>query len=217
MRRGEFSAGSFATSSTSCGRLMAARVEWRWRPFDRTGILPGTSVARAVGDEVVMNVLLPIDESTCSEAAVDAVLTGFCAEETVVRVLHVIEWPHGLPPALTFAEGPRAADCVLAAHEDIRRRASALVDRAVARLQEAQFLASACVVEGDARHTILDMAADWPADAIVIGSHGRTRLDRILLGSVSEGVARRAMCPVQVIREPALGTVASSQVRATRS
>ena len=163
-----------------------------------------------------MNVLLPIDESTCSEAAVDAVLTGFCAEETVVRVLHVIEWPHGLPPALTFAEGPRAADCVLAAHEDIRRR-SALVDRAVARLQEAQFLASACVVEGDARHTILDMAADWPADAIVIGSHGRTRLDRILLGSVSEGVARRAMCPVQVIREPALGTVASSQVRATRS
>ena len=149
-----------------------------------------------------MNVLLPIDESTCSEAAVDAVLTGFCPEETAVRVLHVIEWPHGLPPALTFAEGPRAADCVLAAHEDIRRRAGALVDRAVARLQEAQFRASACVVEGDARRTILDLAADWPADAIVIGSHGRTGLDRVLLGSVSEGVARRAMCPVQVVREP---------------
>jgi len=58
------------------------------------------------------------------------------------------------------------------------------------------------VVEGQLRHTILDMAADWPADAIVIGSHGRTRLDRVLLGSISGGVARRAMCPVQVVREP---------------
>ena len=151
-----------------------------------------------------MNVLLPIDESTCSAAAVDAVLNGFCPEETVVRVIHVVEWPHRLPPALTFAEGPTAADCVLAAHEDIRRRSSALVDRAVARLQEAQFRASAYVIEGDARHTILDMAVDWPADAIVIGSHGRTGLDRVLLGSVSEGVARRAMCPVQVVRESKL-------------
>lgn len=151
-----------------------------------------------------MNVLLPIDESMCSEAAVDAVLTGFYPEETVVCVLHVIEWPHELPQALTFAEGPTAADCVLAAHEDIRRGASALVDRAVARLQEAQFRASACVIEGQACHTILNMAADWPADAIVIGSHGRTGLDRVLLGSVSEGVSRRAMCPVQVVREPTL-------------
>jgi nucleotide-binding universal stress UspA family protein len=58
------------------------------------------------------------------------------------------------------------------------------------------------VVEGDARHTILDMAADWPADAIVIGSHGRMGLDRVLLGSVSGGVARRATCPVQVVRAP---------------
>ena len=79
--------------------------------FVRTGILPGTSVARDVGNEVAMNVLLPIDESICSEAAVDAVLTGTCPGRNDHRVLHVIEWPHQLSPALTFAEGPRAADC----------------------------------------------------------------------------------------------------------
>jgi nucleotide-binding universal stress UspA family protein len=149
-----------------------------------------------------MNVLLPIDESSCSEAAVDAVLNQFRPEHTFVRVLHVVEWPHRLSATLTFAEGPTAADCVLAAHEDIRRRGSALVNRAATRLQDAQFQATAFVVEGEAKHAILEMAAEWPADTIVIGSHGRTGLDRVLLGSVSAGVMRQATCSVQIVREP---------------
>ena len=43
------------------------------------------------------------------------------------------------------------------------------------------------------------MAAAWPADDIVMGSHGRRGMNRLLLGSVSEGVVRHATCSVQVV------------------
>ncbi|MDP2377907.1 universal stress protein [Reyranella sp.] len=47
---------------------------------------------------------------------------------------------------------------------------------------------------------IVNAAKDWPADLIVIGSHGRSGMKRALLGSVAEGVMRHAPCPVLVVR-----------------
>lgn len=47
---------------------------------------------------------------------------------------------------------------------------------------------------------IVKTAAEWPADLIVIGSHGRGGVSRALLGSVAEYVMRHAACPVLVIR-----------------
>jgi len=47
---------------------------------------------------------------------------------------------------------------------------------------------------------IIDDAKKWGADLIVVGSHGRTGLDRFLLGSVSEAVARHAACSVEIVR-----------------
>jgi nucleotide-binding universal stress UspA family protein len=53
---------------------------------------------------------------------------------------------------------------------------------------------------GAAITEIVNAAKDWPADLIVIGSHGRGGLTRALLGSVAEGVMRHAPCPVLVVR-----------------
>ncbi len=47
---------------------------------------------------------------------------------------------------------------------------------------------------------ILDVANEWHADMIILGSHGRSGLGRFLLGSVSDGVVRHAHCSVEVIR-----------------
>jgi nucleotide-binding universal stress UspA family protein len=47
---------------------------------------------------------------------------------------------------------------------------------------------------------IVKAAKEWPADLIVIGSHGRGGVQRALLGSVAEGVMRHAPCPVLVVR-----------------
>ena len=53
---------------------------------------------------------------------------------------------------------------------------------------------------GDPRNAILDQAQGWQADLVVLGSHGRHGLDRMLMGSVSETVAIHAACSVEVIR-----------------
>jgi len=56
--------------------------------------------------------------------------------------------------------------------------------------------------EGNQKSVIVDLAAKWPADLVVIGSHGRRGVERFLLGSVSEAVVRHAPCSVQVVRIP---------------
>jgi nucleotide-binding universal stress UspA family protein len=53
---------------------------------------------------------------------------------------------------------------------------------------------------GDPVMAIAEAARGWPADLVVIGSHGRGGVDRALLGSVAEGLARRAPCPVLIVR-----------------
>jgi nucleotide-binding universal stress UspA family protein len=61
---------------------------------------------------------------------------------------------------------------------------------------------------GDPKSKIIDAAAAWPADLIVLGSHGRTGLDRFLMGSVSDAVMRHAHCSVELVRIPPLHEVA---------
>jgi nucleotide-binding universal stress UspA family protein len=148
-----------------------------------------------------MKILLAIDESACSEAATQAVMRQFRPEGTDVRVLHVDEWPKGLPMSLDFVQGSEAASQVESTREAIRRRGDALMSDAVRRLEEARFQASSEMRHGDARHAILDCAADWHPDLIVLGSHGRQGLDRFLLGSVSDNVVRHATCSVEVVRQ----------------
>lgn len=79
-------------------------------------------------------------------------------------------------------------------------------------LEKAQSLAREAGMEPEAKlleiqtfgHRISDMvlaeARDWPADLIVVGSHGRRGLRDVLLGSVSDGIAHRATVPVLLVR-----------------
>ncbi len=53
---------------------------------------------------------------------------------------------------------------------------------------------------GDPVQSITEAARSWPAELVVIGSHGRDGVDRVLLGSLAEGVARHAACPVLIVR-----------------
>jgi nucleotide-binding universal stress UspA family protein len=57
-----------------------------------------------------------------------------------------------------------------------------------------------CTATGDPKIVVLEQAEKWGANLIVLGSHGRRGLDRVLMGSVSESVAMHAHCSVEVIR-----------------
>ena len=147
-----------------------------------------------------MRVLLAIDDSDCSEAAVRAVLEYLKPGDAEVLALHVLEWPKELSTAARFAEGAAAADDVLALHEELRHRGSELAEGTAVRLRSAQFKACAEHREGDPRTIILERASEWHANLIVVGSHGRRGMQRWLLGSVSEAIVRHAACSVAVVR-----------------
>jgi nucleotide-binding universal stress UspA family protein len=147
-----------------------------------------------------MKILLAIDDGPCSCAAIESVLCEFRPEHCTVRVLHVDEWPKDLPTELAFAAGRKGADAVLVAHEERHHRAETLVADTKRRLEAAHFSTATEIRAGDARREILDSAAEWHPDLIVIGSHGRQGFERFLLGSVSESVVRHASCSVSVVR-----------------
>jgi nucleotide-binding universal stress UspA family protein len=63
------------------------------------------------------------------------------------------------------------------------------------------------LVVGDPAREIVRLAADEDADLIVIGTHGRSGLTRLLMGSVAEEVVRRAECPVLTVKQPHGATV----------
>ena len=148
-----------------------------------------------------MNALLAIDESNHSDEVIRNVCERFSPQTTSIRLLHVVEWPKGLMTPFSFAEGPSAAACVLGVHDAMRGAGRELLKRAETRLRDAGFEVASRLDEGDVRQVILDEAAEWPADLLVLGSHGRTGLDRFLLGSVSESVVRHAPCSVEIVRE----------------
>jgi nucleotide-binding universal stress UspA family protein len=80
--------------------------------------------------------------------------------------------------------------------------AQELVEQIAKQLREAGFKASTAVEIGDVRMCIIDAAAEWNADLIVVGSHGLKGIRGFLLGSVAESVARHAKCSVEIVRSP---------------
>ena len=86
--------------------------------------------------------------------------------------------------------------------DDQTKPAEELVERIANELGDAGFKVHAAVEVGDIREKIIDRASDWGADLIVVGSHGRSGIQRFLLGSVAEFVARHAKCSVEIVRTP---------------
>jgi nucleotide-binding universal stress UspA family protein len=142
-----------------------------------------------------MKILLAIDDSEFSEAAIQAVIRQGRPEKDEVCALHVVE------PLLLAAEfRPANLEGLEASEQQLRQRGAELVAQAQQQLQKAGFKAGTAVREGDHRAEIIDHAAEWGADLIVLGSHGRKGLNRMLMGSVAEFVARHAACSVEIVR-----------------
>jgi nucleotide-binding universal stress UspA family protein len=147
-----------------------------------------------------VRVLLGIDGSKYSAAAVQSVIEQVRIEGTEVHVLHVIE---PVRAYISAAMIPHLVSHVPAIEEDRKREAQDLVQRTAEELRKAGFQASGVVEEGEAKSKIVDHAARWQADLIVMGSYGLTGLNRFLMGGVSDAVMRHAECSVEVVRIPA--------------
>lgn len=145
----------------------------------------------------VTRVLVPIDFSPSARAALEyaTFLAGkFDAELTV---LHVWEPPGYIGPdtlaLLPVAAGQPGWDQTRA---EVARDVERFMTKAPARPKRLSIRIEA----GEPSDAILAAASDGGADLIVMGTHGRTGLARLLIGSVAEAVLRRSSCPVLTLR-----------------
>ncbi|AUX09071.1 universal stress protein UspA [Halalkaliarchaeum desulfuricum] len=141
------------------------------------------------------HVLVPIDGSDTAWKALDVALGLF--PEGELSVLHVIG-PMGID---TDADGgvldSRAYD---RAKEDARELETEAKDRIADADSPAPTLHEIAIEVGDPAREILDYAEANDVDHVVMGSRGRSSIERLLLGSVSETVTRRAPMSVTVVR-----------------
>ncbi|HYL38729.1 MAG TPA: universal stress protein [Bryobacteraceae bacterium] len=147
-----------------------------------------------------MKILLATDGSECSLGAARSIASRPWPAGSEVRVVSVVE----LSPAWFRKPYPAYLDSK--AMEDLRAEAMQRAQEAVAASE--QLLAEAGMRESgtvlvpvaSAAKMILKEAAEWGADLIVAGSHGRRGISRLMLGSVSEPVALHAGCSVEIVR-----------------
>jgi nucleotide-binding universal stress UspA family protein len=135
-------------------------------------------------------VVVPVDFSDESLAAVNLAL-DLVEDASQVHVLHVLA-------ELSYAEKGFARATVDSFDQDRRQYAEGVLRKALVGPQYAKVQQSVAI--GDAGREIVDYAQKAGAELIVIPSHGRTGLKRLLIGSVAERVLRLAHCPVLVLR-----------------
>lgn len=147
-------------------------------------------------------ILLAVDGSRSSDLALSQAVIIARATGAEVKVLYVVDDSDVYFEASYF--DPRELVENLIAHG---RKA---LDAATARLTEAGIRSTAQLDEkpvapGRISTTIVTEADAWNADLIVMGTHGRRGVRRLLMGSVSEGVLARASKPVLLIRSETEG------------
>jgi nucleotide-binding universal stress UspA family protein len=143
-----------------------------------------------------MKILLAVDDSPYSKAAQEWVKSMKWPAGTSVSVLTVarpLTVAYSTVEAAGYAYAPQIYEENLKFHEEV----AADTQRA---LTDAGFATSATVAQGDPREAIVEAAAAGRMDLVVVGSHGRTGLQRMLLGSVASYVVSHAPCTVVVVK-----------------
>lgn len=141
-------------------------------------------------------IVVPVDGSEPSNSAVAFAMRMAAEEHATVIFAHAVEVTRIIAMTSASAIGPQyALDAALEAGREILAAAKVQAD-------EAKVKATTELLEGDCVGSLLDLAERVNADLIVVGSHGRGGISRALLGSVAEGILRRASIPVLVTHAP---------------
>lgn len=146
-----------------------------------------------------MKVLLAVDGAPCSRRAVEFVAERAWHNDDTFTLVGVVE---PIPKSLGYAD-----------HEREEREREKMVTAALDEINQAcaggkEIISSAHpdnavearVVHGHTVEEIIKCAHELEADLIVLGSHGRTGFQKLLMGSVAERVLKEATCPVEIVK-----------------
>jgi universal stress protein A len=149
--------------------------------------------------EVLMSaILVPVDFSDCFPDVIeqaDRLAEGLGAK---IVLLHVVVLPTEIPTDTLFI--PPHGTTPQSASRYLLAQARVQVEQVQKTLQARGREVSTIVIEGFVADEVLRLAGELHAELIVMGTHGRTGVGRMLLGSVAESIIRRAPCPVVAVR-----------------
>jgi nucleotide-binding universal stress UspA family protein len=146
----------------------------------------------------IRSILLPTDFSECASYALSYAVSFARQANASIICVHVIE-----PVVPTVGYTGMAEPLPMA---DLSDQLEDSAERELPKIAECEECAGLnveeVIVHGDAASEIVRVAGERGVDLIVISSHGRTGLGRILFGSTAESVVRHAPCPVLVVKPP---------------
>lgn len=137
-------------------------------------------------------ILVPVDGSEYSNRALDVAVELACALRAELVIANVVD----LTRAAVMSGGQ--AQLVAGALEELQAEGRRLVHEASARVA-GKAATTTRIAEGNPVDEIEKLAAKVNASYIVMGTHGRSGFKRAVMGSVAEGVARRAPVPVLIV------------------
>jgi nucleotide-binding universal stress UspA family protein len=148
-----------------------------------------------------MRILLATDGSPCSDVAIRNVAARPWPPGSELEVVTVVHTSMPLIPDPTLTGVAMRWSSL----DEDRHKARGRVQAAEQQLVGASDLTvTGTVLEGDPAHAIVEEAARWEADLVVVGAHGYGVVKRLALGSVSTKVASHAPCSVEIVRCPHL-------------
>lgn len=147
-------------------------------------------------DIKIARIVCPVDYSEYSDYGLDYALHLAQTFKADLLLLHVVEIP--LMPSYPITGMPGLGMPV----EELERGANERMDEMVAHCKEGHQATEGTVRTGTPFLEIINFARENEADMIVMGTHGRTGLQHMLIGSVAEKVVRKSPCPVLTVKHP---------------
>lgn len=142
-------------------------------------------------------ILVPIDFSQCSGAALDYALMLQKSLGGEIEILHAFEIPTFVPPHVVVMMGNVEASLAEHAEREAKHQLNVFLEQhGVASDVKRE------VRLGPPGLTIMERLEEGGADLIVMGTHGRTGVSRWVMGSTAEKILRGAPCPVLTVRSP---------------
>lgn len=141
--------------------------------------------------------LVPIDFSEYANQALDYAITLAGKLGARLTLLHVIQ-------PLPLGGVDMGVTLPAAYFQDLEAEIRRDMEAALERVTTAGLEGDIAIVHGVPFHEIIETAKTQQVDLIIMGTHGRTGLQHVFLGSVAEKVVRLAPCPVLVARQPSV-------------
>ena len=144
----------------------------------------------------IRRILHATDYSKASARALDEAVGLAKQNHAELLILHVIE------PMSSYAAGEDfgGAELYMKMEESAKQNAQRSMQKLMRKLQQAKLNAKSLLLNGTAHEQIVNAAKTRKANMIVIGTHGRTGLSKLLMGSVAGKVISLASCPVLTVR-----------------